>query len=496
MNEKPALKPYFITCAAIFAPLALALVVLSHWPGYGLADLLQGQTPPAESAPEEPGTKAGFDCSAVVEQVLPSVVTVHTSKENMYKTVFVDHTGKGREQAGVDYDKPTLGVGSGLIVSAEGHILTCWHVLKHLDLENQRDVCSVQLSSEHELRRARLIGMDRNADLAVLKLIDPVGRELPVLPWGDSEAMRRGNFVIAVGSPFGLLETITHGILSNCDRRIGDSDYYLPHFQTDCVINHGNSGGPLINARGEVIGICDALYAGPSEEHSWQGIGLALRSNEAQAALEAILQSRAARGYLGAYVEEEKFNPRTDTHRIYLAGVDERSPAAHAGLLADDTLVAIEGAPVQSVEDWKRTRKLAGETVSISILRGAEQTPLTIKVTLIDISKGSQEPPEIVDLGPPLDLKVKAADPVEAWRYKLGGWAQGSQFILVMEVAPGSILAGKVQAGDILKNVDGSYRVNKTPTEVQSALTARLPQEPLRLAIWRNGQSPFIIYLP
>jgi serine protease Do len=505
MNQTPSLKPYFVTCTAIFVPLILALVIFSQFPEYGLADLMQGKPAPAAKAPaaatpagETKSVAAALDqeFQKLADGVMPSVVSVNTSKENLFKHVVLEKRATIKELQGTEY-VITPGVGSGVIVSKDGYIITCWHVIKDLDLENGRDFCSVTLHQEHESREVDLVGMDRKTDLAVLKLRQPPDHDLPALSFGDSDLMHRGNIVMAVGSPFGLFDTVSQGILSNCDRKLGDSDEALPYFQTDCVINPGNSGGPLVNLKGEIIGINWALYSGQTEVHTWQGIGLVVRSNEAKAAMESILHQSGPRPYLGVGIAETKFDPQKDTGRIYITDVTKDSPAAQAGLLKNDTIEAIDSLPVTNeAEAWKRMqRKLVGEVVEFSISRPPDATTLKIQVTVADMDKNGPPPPVVEDLTKELGLKVKNCDGRERFTYKMRQWVHGDDFVVIWEVDREGPLAGKVKPGDILYSLDGATRIKST-ADLKLVLAAQKGKQPVALTIWREAQPMFEVSVP
>jgi serine protease Do len=495
MNQTPSLKPFFTTCVAIFLPLLAAFAIFSQWPGYGLADLMQGKPAPQETSEEAPkpnqSVAAAMDeeFQKLAERVMPSVVSVDTTKEKAFKNVLIEKRSKTKELQGTEY-VITPGVGSGVIVSKDGYILTCWHVIKDLDWENGRDSCSVRLHKERESREVDLVGMDRNMDVAVLKLRKPPEQDLPVLPFGNSDLMHRGNIVMAVGSPFGLFDTATQGILSNCDLKLSDTGDSQPYFQTDCVINPGNSGGPLVNLKGEVIGINWALYSGESEAHTWQGIGLVIRSNEAKAALDVIRHQSGPRPFLGLGIDEAKFDPLKEDRRVFISEVSKDSPATTAGLQVNDTIEAIDNMPVANKDEaWKRVRlKLVGETVEFKITRGTAAEPLTLKLTVADMDKDSPPPPQIVDLTQDLGLKLKNCEGRERFTYKIRQWTHGDEFVIIWDVDRDGPLAGKVRQGDILLSLDGGPRIKSTD-EFQAALKSRKSREPLTLDIWRNPQT-------
>src|SRR3954452_14632615 len=229
---------------------------------------------------------------ALVSSVIPSVVSIKTSKKvavrRQYQLDPSEFFNRNPRQFRNPNEEAMVqnSLGSGVVVSTEGHIITNNHVV------DQVDEIEVQLS-DGKTKKARLVGADAGVDLAVLK-VDEAG--LKPLKLGDSDAVQAGDFVLAVGNPFGFDETVTDGIISSKGRP-NRVDGFGDYLQTDAAINPGNSGGPLINLRGEVIGINTAII---SRSGGSQGIGFAIPSNSVKTALESLLQKgRIIRGYLG-----------------------------------------------------------------------------------------------------------------------------------------------------------------------------------------------------
>ena len=228
----------------------------------------------------------------VVTAVVPSVVSITTTKTLTRRTpidpleLFFGRRFSDDSPA----QQKVTSLGSGVIVSKEGHIVTNNHVL------NGTEDVTVQLSDGRE-EKAKIVGTDGQIDLAVLKIDLP---NLIPLPIGDSDKVRVGQIVMAIGNPFGLDESVSQGIISAKDRR-AMNDSQVEFFQTDTAINPGNSGGPLVNIRGEVIGINTAIY---SESGGNQGIGFAIPSNVVKAAMNSIIsKGRVIRGYLGVGIQ-------------------------------------------------------------------------------------------------------------------------------------------------------------------------------------------------
>src|SRR4029453_8520886 len=229
---------------------------------------------------------------ALVKSVIPSVVAVKTSKKiGVRREYGLDpfdffFGNPRRFRSPRDEALVQNSLGSGVIVTKEGHVITNNHVV------DQVDEIEVQLS-DGRTKKARLIGADSQVDLAVLKVDDPGVKPLKL---ADSDTVQAGDFVLAIGNPFGFEETVTDGIISSKGRP-NRTDAFGELLQTNAAINPGNSGGPLINLRGEVIGINTAII---SRSGGSQGIGFAIPSNSIRTALESLLkQGRIIRGYLG-----------------------------------------------------------------------------------------------------------------------------------------------------------------------------------------------------
>src|SRR5438105_91399 len=232
---------------------------------------------------------------ALVSSVLPSVVAVKTSKKigirreyGLDPFEFFFGNQQRRFRSPRDESLVQSSLGSGVIVTNEGHIITNNHVV------DQVDEIEVQLS-DGRTKKARLVGADSQVDLAVLKIDDPGVKPLKL---ADSDTVQAGDFVLAIGNPFGFDETVTDGIISSKGRP-NRADVFGELIQTNAAINPGNSGGPLINLSGEVIGINTAII---SRSGGSQGIGFAIPSNTVRTALESLLkQGRIIRGYLGIH---------------------------------------------------------------------------------------------------------------------------------------------------------------------------------------------------
>ncbi len=274
--------------------------------------------------------------------------------------------------------EPSASLGSGVIISADGYVVTNNHVVAG----NIRDITAV-LPDKREVKGV-LVGRDPMTDIAVVKIN---ARNLPVLPWGDSSGIRVGQWVLAVGSPFALNQTVTLGIVSAVGRTgLGITDYE-DFIQTDAAINNGNSGGGLLDARGEVIGINTAIV---SEGGGSNGVGFAVSSNLAKTiADELIKNGEVRRGSIGA-VTVQTVTPEIAAQLEYLpstrgavvARMYRNSSAFQAGLRPYDIVVAFNGRKIETGEQFVRAvaDSPIGSTATISVLRQGRQMELKVPV--------------------------------------------------------------------------------------------------------------------
>jgi len=269
--------------------------------------------------------------------------------------------------------RPTRGVGSGFIIDPKGYILTNNHVIEGASR------ITVGLPSGDRFR-GKVVGIDKETDLALIKI--DADRDLPMMKFGDSNSVQVGDWVLAIGSPFGLDQTVTAGIISKKERDSAAFQTFQRFLQTDAAINRGNSGGPLVNMHGEVIGVNSQIATLTGD---YNGIGFALPSNEAKFVSQQILTGgKVKRGYLGVSLE----SVRAEFARVYglpeakgaiVADVTQDSdgqltPAARAGLQANDVIMEFNGQPVQNSQDLiaKVAGTSVGQTVTIAFLRDVD----------------------------------------------------------------------------------------------------------------------------
>ncbi|MGH7278517.1 MAG: Do family serine endopeptidase [Candidatus Rokuibacteriota bacterium] len=338
---------------------------------------------------------------------------------------------------------PQRSLGSGVIVDASGIALTNAHVVeKASDIE----VVTVD-GSKH---KAKVVGVDKKTDLAVLKLDDGKGR-FPAARLGDSERMQVGDWVIAVGSPFGLQATVTAGIISAKARQLGQGPFD-DFLQTDAAINPGNSGGPLVNMQGEVIGINTAIVAGGS------GIGFAIPSAMAQKIYtELLAKGRVTRGWLGVSIQPltpelaTSFGAK-DSKGVLISDVLPDSPAAKAGFQPGDILLEFDGKKMDNPGDLQRAVGLTapGHAAKVKVWRDRAEKSLEVK-----IAEASEEREAQVRPGDPgssmLGLEVRPITPEVARQLNL----RSAEGVVVVRVEEGSaaVEAG-VQRGDVIREIN------------------------------------------
>ncbi|HYW72795.1 MAG TPA: Do family serine endopeptidase [Pyrinomonadaceae bacterium] len=347
--------------------------------GAGIGAILAGRPAVAQDGMQS-ASRAPEALSAsfveIAQRVEPAVVNIDTTQAADLET---DNEDKTDRTTNPFYDmlrrqqpRPTHGVGSGFIIDSKGYILTNQHVI-----DGASRITIGLLSGERF--RARVIGVDHDTDLAVLKI--DADKDLPVMKFGDSNAAQVGDWVLAIGSPFGLEQTVTAGIISKKDRDTTNSSFQR-FLQTDAAINRGNSGGPLVNMHGEAIGVNSqiATYTG-----DYNGIGFALPSNEAKFVTQQILsQGKVRRGFLGVRLESVHAEFARVYHLPEARGavvVDmppdrggQVTPAAKAGIQLNDVIIELNGQPVQDSNDLiaKVAATNVGETVSLTLLRDVD----------------------------------------------------------------------------------------------------------------------------
>ncbi|GFO70346.1 peptidase [Geomonas limicola] len=376
-----------------------------------------------------------------------------------------------------DREMKQQSLGSGIIVTRDGYIVTNNHMVQG------SEEIKVKISDGRELK-ARVVGRDAKTDLALLK-ISTRFQDLPVLTLGDSDRMRVGDWVLAVGNPFGLEHTVTQGIISATGRVIG-SGPYDSFLQTDTPINPGNSGGPLVNLKGEVVGITTAIVSGG------QGIGFAIPSTLAKRVIAQLqARGRVVRGWIGAGVQNvtpeiaRSFNLK-EAKGALVGEVEPGSPAQHAGIRQGDVISAFAGKHVNDGGELTRlvAETAVGERVTVLVVRDGLELGKTLVVRELREEQEKPKPHPAAGVGSGPGLRV--AELTESLREHSGIEEQSG--VAVVELEPGGRAeeAG-VQLGDLVLEVN--RKPVRTLVEYQAALREAPSGEPLLLLLKRSGKT-------
>lgn len=476
-------------------------------PKRGSLELGKGRLPQTDGARTELLNGA---FAKVVEAVAPAVVSVTTEKkwserQEQFNHPFFEFFGAPPEQSpenqGPKRNIP-LGGGSGFIVNKQGYVFTNAHVV------DGADIVKVSLMNKRTYT-AKVVGVDKKTDVAVLK-IAPKSEDLTVAAFGDSKKVAIGEWVLAIGNPFGLNNTVTTGIVSAKGRRepmAGDS--YADFIQTDAAVNPGNSGGPLVNLRGEVIGINSSIY---TRTGGYMGVSFAIPIGMAlKVAEDIIYEGKVTRGYLGIGIDNVSENLAEAMGLQSAAGclvreVMKNSPAQKGGLKEGDIILTVAGSPVQDAADLRNmvADLRPGEKYDFEILRDGKRSTVGLKIgakpedadMAADDSGSSPEPEEEggTFFSKKLGLRFGALDKDARTRY---GIPQDQQGLVVTAVSDGSSAAeaGMVE-GIVLsaykRQSDPSFVKVDEPKKLLSVVKALKPGEKIAFRVFYKGRTDFV----
>ena len=438
----------------------------------------------------------------LVSSVIPSVVAVKTSKKIAIRRQYgldpFEFFFRNQRPFRNPRDEALVqnSLGSGVIVTNEGHIITNNHVV------DQVDEIEVQLS-DGRTKKARLVGADSQVDLAVLKIDDPGVKPLKL---ADSDTVQAGDFVLAIGNPFGFDETVTDGIISSKGRP-NRTDAFGDLLQTNAAINPGNSGGPLINLRGEVIGINVAII---SRSGGSQGIGFAIPSNTVRTALESLLkQGRIIRGYLG--IQTRPLQPGQNgagSEGVLVDEVIPGSPAAEAQLQKGDIIRKFNGHEVKNLPALRSLIAQAGLNKKVELEIDRDAKPMTVATEIkeepIDyptarVSPRQEQPqpqtsPEPNDQGETSGglaaIHVSDLTPDMARQLDLPNNARG---VVVTNVEPDSG-AAELQKGDVIEEIN--QQPVTSVSDYKSIVASLDPAQPQVLSVCRHRMRSFLVLRP
>jgi serine protease Do len=423
----------------------------------------------------------------VAERVTPAVVNIvtETTRRNaalppgaenappFFRDFFGNNGGGQRRE---------MGAGSGVVISADGYIVTNNHVVE------RADTVKISFNDQREYR-AKVIGTDKSSDLALLK-VDATG--LPHLALGDSSKLRLGEYVLAVGNPFGVGQTVTMGIVSAKGRsRVGIVDYE-DFIQTDAAINPGNSGGALVNMRGELVGINTAIL---SRSGGAQGIGFAVPTSMVRPIVDQIRQhGRVRRGFLGVGIQDltpdiaSSFGLPSTVEGVLVSDVQDEGPAAKADVKPGDVILTVNGAKTRSASELRNTIAMLGPTgkAKLEVLREGKKRTLDVALTEKRDDQAAPETPS-ASSSPLAGMNLRDLDGELRGRLRAPPRLSG---VVVTEVAQGSPAeeAG-VQEGDVITHVDRTA-VGSSDDVRKLGLEKR---ERVLLRVWRKGTNLFLV---
>jgi serine protease Do len=408
----------------------------------------------------------------VAEQVIDAVVNISTSQtvdaksgampqlppgspfEEFFDEFFKNRRGQGGDTPGHDHPHRVNSLGSGFIIDASGLVVTNNHVISEADEINVVFNDGVKV-------RAEIVGRDQKTDVALLRI--KTDRPLKAVKFGDSDRLRLGEWVIAIGNPFSLGGSVTAGIVSarNRDIQSGPYDNYI---QTDAAINRGNSGGPLFNLDGEVIGINTAII---SPSGGSIGIGFAVPSKTVVAVIDQLRQfGETRRGWLGVKIQQvtddiaDSLNLKPARGAL-IAGVDDKGPAKPAGLLTGDVIIRFDGKDIREMRDLPRivADTPVGKDVEVVIVRDGKEITKTVKLGRLEDSdkaaavalKHDEPAPDKPVVQRALGLGLTNLTDEARKRFNIKSGVKG---VLITEVQPGSAAAEKrLSAGDVIVEI-------------------------------------------
>jgi len=429
--------------------------------------------------------------SEIASAVSPSVVNISTTK------VMKREAPQFSDDPFFDFFSPfrnfkmpkkwkEQSLGSGVIVSADGYIITNNHVIE------QADEIRVTLFDKRSFK-AKMIGADNKTDIAVVK-ID--ADNLRAVPWGDSDRLQVGEFVLAIGNPYGLSHTVTMGIISAVGRaNVGIADYE-DFIQTDAAINPGNSGGPLTNINGEIIGINTAIF---SRSGGYQGIGFAVPSNMAKLVMSQLVEKgKVTRGWLGVTIQEmtpelaQKFGIKSEKGAL-VGDIAKGSPAEKSGIKRGDIILEYNGKKITDVGSLRNmvAQSRVGSEIQIIILRGGKE--YSVKVAIVELpkdyaesSQGStqeEQPNEVLSGLTVIDLSREIARQL--------GLGKDEKGVVVMRVEPGSpVEEAGIRKGDVIQEID--KKKIEGQNDFNRAISGIKPGDSVLLFINRGGRKFYV----
>jgi serine protease Do len=503
-------KRTFSTIAIVIASVSFGVLISAD---LGLMETSNAQTTASIQTSQGPVTSVSIPSFAdVAARVAPAVVSITTTEivrqsdqqrrqfggVDPFDFFFPDPRDPHRQRRNDDDERPQRSGGSGFIISADGYILTNNHVVEgatRVDVHFGED----ENGNGGRTVTAKIIGRDPATDIALIKI---EGTALPTVPLGDSNRIRKGDWAIAVGNPYSLENTLTVGVISAKGRSLGFSEEtrsFENFIQTDAAINFGNSGGPLMNISGEVIGINTAIRGGA------QGLGFATPINTAKTLLPQLRQGKVTRGYLGMTIQEitedirEGFDLGANVRGALVQAVEPGKPAERAGIQHGDVIVEIDGRKINNNRELIDYISYlpVGTNVKVTVIRNNGRQTLTAKTA--ERPTGTTAENDDDDAAPAepvrnkLGMSVQELTPQMRQTYGINSSANG---VLVTDVKAVSAAAeANINEGDVISEVQGQ-RVTSVE-QFRSAIEGARSGSRIRLYVTtptRGGGTPFSSY--
>jgi serine protease Do len=460
---------------------------------YALGKITRQGYMPYAVAPNVPRQiiETGRAFSDIAAVVSPSVVNISTTKVVKRNTAPFDDPFFDLFRPFHDLGMPRKwkekSLGSGVIVSADGYIVTNNHVVE------KADEIKVTLV-DRRVFKGKIVGADPKADIAMIR-ID--ADNLPVLKWGDSDKLQVGEFVLAIGSPYGLSNTVTMGIISAVGRaNVGIADYE-DFIQTDAAINPGNSGGPLVNVKGELIGINTAIF---SRTGGYQGIGFAVPSNMVRLVMDQLIQKgKVTRGWIGVTIQEltpelaQEFGLK-NARGALVSDVVKGSPAAKAGITRGDVIVEFNGKEVKDVSGLRNmvAESKTGHDGTLNVLRAGKEFKVEVKIIEMPRDAAEVMPSSLPDDSDAKALTGLAVMDLSKEIVKQLGFDKGEKGVVVVRIDPGSPADdAEIKKGDVItemnkRQINNLNDFNKVASNIKE-------NEPVLLLVSRSGKRFYVI---
>jgi serine protease Do len=456
--------------------------------------------------------------ASVAERVGPAVVSIYSDKvikmrrpnspfgspEDLFRFFGIPENGDNNDAPNPrrrppqqqprqrDYNYHQPGMGSGIIIDREGHILTNNHVVDNVD------EIKVTLADKRSFE-ATVTGTDPKTDLAVIKIKGKIPADLPVAELGDSDAVRIGEMVLAIGAPFGYPQTVTHGIISAKGRSTFSTDNYEDFIQTDAAINPGNSGGPLVNLDGKIIGINSAIATRIGQ---FAGVGFAIPSKMAQSIWPTLAKGgKISRGMLGVIIQNIDADLKDQlklpsTKGAIVSQVNKDSAAEKAGIKVEDVITRYNGKEVEDVRALRNAvaATAPGTKTDVTVLRDGTEKNLTVKLGELktDDSEEEAQPAEGEASAGALGITVETLTADTAKQFGLDKADKGA---VVREIEDGSAAAtAGLRVGDLITEVN--RQKISTAAELRDALKTAKGKTNILMLVKRDGASRFVIIKP